>query len=263
MALSTLCSPSAEAVQGYLKFGGSAATAVAGEMITVRSTSTDSLDSTDRAFYSVGQGVSADGAVGFVIAEHFALELGVGYLYGLNTVATYDGSFGSASYHWTDTVSGSLLRFTPAIVVSTELGAFSPYSRFGVVLGIARATHRSDDLDSGTTTVRESEFTGGLAVGLSGACGLDFAVSDRWSLFAELSFMAMSYSPTDGRVTVSTENGVDKLGTMTTREKEVEFRDSRVENTSSQPSEGMPDQSSSISIPFSNVGFGVGLKFRL
>ena len=131
------------------------------------------------------------------------------------------------------------------------------------MVGLASAIDHSTSVDGQTTTENEWEYTGRVAFGLTAAVGADVALSDRWGLFAELSFMAMSYNPTNAELTVSTKNGADKLGSMTTDEKKINYHDSLTTNENAKSSDGLPSQAPSVSIPFSSVGVAVGLKFRL
>ena len=108
-----LCSVVADAAPGYLRLATTASTSFGGEMASTRSTYTDSLRTTDRAFFSLGNGVAVEGAYGVGIAEHLSLEFGFGYFYGLDNIFESSISTGGSTFQQTHAVSGRLLRFRP------------------------------------------------------------------------------------------------------------------------------------------------------
>ena len=155
-----------------------------------------------------------------------------------------------------------MVRVQPAVVIRSSPAGTALFARVGVVLGFASALVHEQDTEKGVTTVTEAELAGGIALGFTGAVGAEFAISERLPLVAEAACTGMSFRPATAKLTLRTENGVDKLGTMTTRQKETEFQDSVFSSKGAPANDGAPKQSGAIRIPFSSVGLGLGLKVR-
>lgn len=262
VALSLAMPVDAAASDVYARIAATGAASAAGEHMTVKSTYSDSLSSTERAEYSLGKGLSLDAAVGVALSPGISGEVSVGYLYGLETLSESSMTLSGSTSINKDSVSGRMLRLQPAIAIRSQLAKTTVYGRFGVLLGLATALTHEEETEAGVVTVAEAELTGGFALGFTGAVGVELAVGDRVDLFAEAAYVGVSYQPTSASLVKYTENGADKLGSLTTRKKETEFQDSVTTDTSAQPNEGAAKLSPMVRIPFSNVGVGLGVKFR-
>lgn len=246
----------------YWRLAFGAATTAAGEQITTRSSYTSDFSSRERSDFSFGQGVSIDGAVGIEVGERVGLELAVGYLHGSATRSdSTSSSSGSTSVSWVEQ-SGRALRFTPAVVVGGRLGKMTVQARIGAIVAVPWVLLHDEDTTDNATTVIEAELSGGVALGFCGAAGLLIPVSSNLSVLAEVTYQGMSYQPETGTLTSYTEDGVDKLGELTTRKKETTFSDSISSSYNTPPQEGVPDVGPSIRAPFSSVGLSVGLQMQ-
>ena len=106
-------------------------------------------------------------------------------------------------------------------------------------------------------------FNGGIATGFTTTIGASYALNDKISLFGDLNFVNMSYSPTKGMITKYTEDGVDLLPSLDPIDKEIQFVDSYVEDDNIQPSITEPTKALKIKFPFSSAGIHIGIKYTL
>lgn len=261
LAMAAATAP-AQAREMYVRGSLGAAGSWAGDATTKSSTSTAETQTFERTTNSLGRGLSMDASVGMELAPHVYGEVGLGYLYGLPFEGKQVTVFGSTTETTTSNLRGQMLRLTPALVITAGTGSLKPYARVGVVLGIPSAVETIETSTSNNQSSEEVAFTGGPELGLTGAAGVEVPVGTGLALAFELNYLAMAFSPSNAKLTKSTKNGVDKLPTMTTREKEIEFVDKRTVVFGETPSEGSPTQAASTTVPFSNFGAAVSLVYK-
>jgi len=102
--------------------------------------------------------------------------------------------------------------------------------------------------------------SGGVSIGGSAALGCDFDLSDMLAIYVEIYYDAMAYAPTKGKLIKYSENGEDKLSTLSTQDKETKFVK---DLTGFVPDPNSPDQKLKKSYPFNNVGLNFGVKIKL
>lgn len=246
----------------YLRFAVTGAMSAAGDQTTIKSTYNSQLSSRDSTDFSFGRGVSIDGAIGVALADHVALEVAAGYLYGVpltvNKASAYTSS-GSTTVSLEED-SGRMIRLVPAVVLNATVGSLLVYTRVGAAIGLPRVLVAEEETTNGVTTITEMEASGGLAFGFHAAAGVEFPLTQGLALMLEINHIGMSYKPQKASLVKQTENGVDTLGTLTTFDKEVVFTDSYTHAANEQPSKASPKEASSVRLPFSNVGFALGLQ---
>ncbi len=213
----------------------------------------------------IGTGLPFVLAVGYKLNKHFGFELGIDYFYGfkMKTKSTSD------YYTYETKYSGQMLSIVPAFVISLPLDKILPYARLGLKLGVLNSLVMSDhNVNSypqkATTSITidsKSKLYGGIAFGVQSAVGADFVLSDLISLFAEIQVDGISYSPSHGKFTEYTENGVDKLSSMTEKEKRWDYLKEVDGNKTIPDSE--PDENVKQNYPFGNVGLVIGVKVNL
>jgi hypothetical protein len=162
-----------------------------------------------------------------------------------------------------------MLQIVPAIVITPGLEKVNPYARMGMIIGVLPSIiMKSNSTNSGgemakSSTVTESKvlLSGGVALGFTAAGGIDFNLSKHFTFFGELVFNGITYAPAKGKYKEYSVDGVDKLSSMKTKEKEWTFEKKY------DADEVIPDDSQGkqgkISIDFSNVELNVGIKFKL
>jgi len=234
-------------------------------------TGTDNSSTYEQVYLSLGKGFNFGGTFGYMFNEHVGAELGVSYLIGGKTVCEESDNDEWGSDLYKTTFSAKMLRFIPAIVVAAGTEGVNPYAKFGIVIGTGSVTHEGDYTstynDMGLKTTHNYlnvwKYKGGVAMGIQGAVGALFELSDKLSFFAELNTINMSYAPTKGERTEAKDDGVDQLPDMTTRQKEIEFVKEYTYNHDSEPPDSEPDQELKQKMPFGSFGINAGLIINL
>jgi hypothetical protein len=231
---------------------------------------------------SFGKGFQTGAIIGYMITKHIGAELGINYLMGTSITSknvhtekyidlTNMNNNSSTSTSEEATTFGTMLRFTPAIRITTVAGKIKPYMRIGLVIGAGsklhetyKSTHTAYGLTD--TYALESEVSGGASLGFACGLGADFKLHDNVGFFVEMGFIAQSWAPKQGLITRSTLNGINKLPTMTTNDKETIFVDNySVSSASSLQNinESSPRKELKVFFPFSSVGINLGVRISL
>lgn len=211
--------------------------------------------------FSLGKGPSVGIDIGYMFTQNIGAELGVDYLFGSRTTfRETDTQF--PTYTADQNICGKMLQFKPAMVFSAGTGNIKPYTKAGVVIGVAGKITSEYEVREANTNYSSDyyeEYTGGVAVGFHGALGLDYALNNKMSVFGELTAVGLNYSPDKGEVTRAVENDQDYLNELTVNDREIEFVNSTdgTAQTSSQPRKELK-----FSAPFSNVGLNIGFKYH-
>jgi hypothetical protein len=213
----------------------------------------------------IGTGLPFVLAAGYKLNKHFGFELGIDYFYGFSLKSKSTGE----NYTYETKFNGQMLSIVPAFVISLPLDKIIPYARIGLKLGVLNSLvskdHRVSTYPQKATTAVEidskSKLYGGIAFGAQAAIGTDYVLSDLISLFGEIQVDGISYAPSHGKYTEYTENGVDKLGSMTEKEKRWNYL-KEVDNDKTIP-DSDPDEDLKQNYPFGNVGLVIGVKINL
>ncbi len=193
------------------------------------------------AAFSLGKGVNVSLALGYMFSEYVGLELGVNYLYGMNSMVTDESSV--QNYHYTITSIGNnrtretqtdtrsthskinsmkrdALTLTPAVrLVAPMSDRLSMYSRLGIVLPISdkmfyeysNSSYSSYNniSSSGTRSNGSSrnsenkkmEFSSYFNLGYTAAIGVDYKLGKTVSLFGEVNLISASFEAKKSTVT--------------------------------------------------------------
>jgi hypothetical protein len=215
---------------------------------------------------SYGKGIQLGGTFGYLLTKNIGAELNISYLFGAKTTNTRFQSNSSNISTGEESVSGNMLRFTPAILLTTDLNKLKPYMRIGLVIGtlasVKEISYSTNTIAANTTQAIEGEYTGGTAFGYTGSFGADYMLGKWISIFCEFSIISQSWAPEKYETTKYEINGTDQISTLVAWEREREF----VENytyTSSNNNQNRPALATKIYLPFSSIGFNVGLHFYL
>ena len=147
---------------------------------------------------SFGKGVQFGATVGFMFSENIGAELNVGYLVGTKSTQTINQDkylmpdfMVSSSYE--NKMSGNMFRLTPALKFSVGKDKLKPYMRLGIVIGMAGKiksvetfTESATPLILPSVSVVESSYTGGVSLGLSAGLGVNYKLTDKLGIFAEI-----------------------------------------------------------------------------
>jgi hypothetical protein len=214
---------------------------------------------------SFATGMNFGGYFGYMVNAHMGFEAGANYLLGKQYTFTYHQLYSpDIDERATDDVSARSLRLTVATRIVFGEGKFRPYLRGGLAFGVLnKITDESKNtaLYFGTTTVTEEtyEMTGGVSAGFAGALGMNYSLSDKLFLSAEITNYYASWGPRYGKLTRSVQNGTDQLPGMTVSEKEFEFVDKTDQTMNT--SDSSPTKSLRTFFPMSSFGLTIGIHY--
>jgi len=212
----------------------------------------------------LGRGFTGVAAFGFNASKFISLEFGISQFIGLPKIADSVMKLPGGSA-FEAKVKGNMLSLLPAIVLHPGFEILDPYARIGFILGIrpainaiAKASNASTNPPEETEAIRH--YYGGVAAGLNAAMGVTWKATSVVSLYAELGFSSINYSPKKSEVVFYEENSVDMLSTLTVKQTQTEYYgqinpDEVIPDTS-------PDKELRKSLPFSNAGMSFGILFN-
>ena len=212
----------------------------------------------------MGKGFNFGGAFGYMFNKNIGTELGISYLLGgttkaiseyTNKIIEPDGTTTINTGKGTYTLSSTMFRFMPSIIISSGFESIDPYAKFGFIIGTGSVIldSESDQNDTKSTW----KYNGGLALGMTGAIGANFPVNDKMAFFGEINIVNMSYAPTKGEFIESIINGQD-----VTDDKGIEFVDKIYTSSEYTPDSG-PYQELKNTYPFGSVGINIGLRMNI
>ncbi len=243
------CSTSASS-QLFVRAGGGYSFDLGGNQIGENFAWTVSSSTREAVYASFGSGIIGEGAIGVALAEHLSAEIAFGYVAGANHEVTGMNDLPNYFYHSTQTYTSSMFTIMPAVTVTTEMMGVSPYSRFGVVVGLPRLVNDgfSEQRNQGIYTSNSTKFTewGGVAIGFGGSFGVAVPFGAP-KVYGEVRAVSMSWSPAKWK---------DENGTMT---REGEYTKEAPYN----PASSMMPEPLQPSHPFGSIGFVLGVMLQL
>jgi len=263
LAFLILAGMAVRAQQIYIRAGlGIAASTAAFNTTDYNITTSSAVYTTKKQ--GLGTGMPFVVAAGYNFSKHFALELGVDYIYGFSLKQTGNGGSYSTDSKW----HGQMLSIVPAFVMSLPLDKFKPYARLGLKLGVlSNVIYQRHEINTGSFKLTgddgmiKSKDYGGVAIGAQAALGTDFVLGKVISLFGEIQLDGISYSPKHYKYTEYTKNGVDQLATMTVSQKQFDYvkeTDLMVSSPDDQPA-----KLNRTTHQFGNIGLVLGVKVTL
>lgn len=208
---------------------------------------------------SFGKGANFGISGGYMFSKHFGAELGFSYFMGQAVKSTW--SFPNASNVLTEERKANVFFINPSLVVTAGKEGISPYARIGALIGVASKLKSTVGLDFNPDIFTiEDELSGGTSIGLSAAFGVNYSLSPKISVYAELAYSGLSYSPTERVIKRVTQNGVEQpITNLYTLENQL-IKDVLPDTYSSQDFDAA-DQLSHV-YPFGNLGLNLGVQFN-
>lgn len=212
---------------------------------------------------SYGQGFTPNLKLGFMFNKNLGVELGVGYLFG-----AMQTKYKNESADRLVEAKSSGMRIAPQLVYKLNSGF---YSRFGLIIpifGTTVATDTDNKHMAGITMVQKvvtQEFKGSFSIGFIGAIGYAYALNDNLSIFGEVEYVGLSIKSGTSTITQYDVGGVDGLPTLTTSQKETEYKDKidpSTDNTNPSIINGGLDEPTvklKTRAPFSSLGINFGI----
>lgn len=221
-------------------------------------------ESTELLRASYGKGAEIHLKTGYMFTKHVGAELMVSYLFGSKIQSSYrDFNTDPSKPHLLDiTSSARMLSFTPSLVLSAGLDRkVYPYMKLGAVIGLPKITStlqgKFPNLIIYPEIDFESETTQGIALGASGAFGLNYSITDKIFLFGEVHVVALSWRPKKEKITqYLVDLGIgpkDSIGFL-------DFTEFNYEKETKAPNPGNILETPSH--PFSSVGANMGVMYN-
>ncbi len=215
-----------------------------------------------------GKGLNFQGAGGFMVNKNIGIELGLSYLIGGKTETTYYAESSTEIDNAIEILYSRMLLINPALVRTSSFYGINTYARVGLLVGIGSVYSETDETytwkptSTVTKTFEKFKKNGGVALGFNSAFGVLYDINKQLSVFSEININNIGYAPTKGEVVEYTVNGADKLGDLTTSQKETEYFNELDQNPNSGGSSS-PTKALKQKYPFSSVGVNVGIRFAL
>lgn len=232
--------------------------------------------------FSLGKGFNFGGAFGYMFTDNIGFELGFSYLQGSKTTGTRDGDVLKTNNNGdiynqnnkdVNSAYSQMFRITPTLVITPGFEKINPYGRFGAVVGFGSyiketeitMTYSGTFWDNENINTQKEKFEGGTTFGINAVIGLEYVLNDNLSLFGEVNYIGMRFTPSKSYLTESTYNGDDQLPGMNTYSKETEYYTSKtVKTDSALPIDNdSPKQVIATNSAFNSLGLNFGVKLKL
>lgn len=228
---------------------------------------------------SFGTGFSLNAGYCYMINKNIGLDAGLSFLAGAKQSADINILLGELK----QTYQAQLIEITPSIVLAQDYNRFQVYTRLGLILATGNINYESvsnlpNGILSGSTSTTNDQndikwsFNGGLATGMRVAAGASANITKKLGIFVEMNANALTYAPTKGKMTSDQFDGKNAMDTMTTSQKQVNFKSSIdasnfgsstaiSQNASQNPNQ--PGEDLKRKYPFGSVGFMVGVRIKI
>jgi hypothetical protein len=214
---------------------------------------------------SFGKGLNAALKVGYLFNQNVGIEFHADCHFS----AKYEGeekyydnsSWNQYSLSSKSNLQSTMIRIVPTLVYELPLKRPTPYARIGIVIGFASFSGETIfNSSDGNSLEYKLKMNGGVSIGSSAEIGVKVGLTKKLSFTAGIKAIGLCAAPKRGEFTSYKENGVDKLYTLSTSEREVEF----VDNVSYSSQTNDPTKSGKVSkeyFPYSSIGLSIGLRY--
>lgn len=178
-----------------------------------------------KAIYgTLGNGLQANLTPGYMFGEHFGIELGLNSFFGSETT-THKETHPSGTL--TETMKSSQFRITPAFYIKSGGEKMSVYARTGLLIPLLGSVkyESNDNSSPGVSVVQASTTTGKVALGYTGAFGLNVHFGKKFGFFAEVGANSLRVKSKETEVTKYSINGNDFLGSVPAYNKDIKYVD--------------------------------------
>jgi hypothetical protein len=227
--------------------------------------SSSSTAEASKVYGNFGSGANIGITAGYFLTTNLAAELGYTYFMTGSIKATYkstDFNNGTITNQNTQeiTFNSSLYCFSGGIKYAYPQRFGTIYSRAGLLLAKSEITYDVNSTNSGSSpsSSRESSTTlsGPLYMGGYASLGFQKSITPVLSVFGEVTFQLLQFTPQKSAITKLNVNGQDQLSSLTTRDKEISYEESY---TSSSTDPNSPRKGIIQGMNFSSVGVKAGV----
>lgn len=173
---------------------------------------------------TLGNGIQANLTPGYMLGEHFGIELGLNGFFGSAT--TIDKVVAPAGTY-RHTQKSTQFRIAPAFYIKSGGEKFSVYARTGLLIPLLGSVKSeiNNETNPAVTTMMELKTTGKVALGYTGAFGFNVHFGKKFGFFAEVGANSLRVKSKGTELKAYTSNGNDELGGMSTYAKETTYVD--------------------------------------
>lgn len=256
--------------QFYINVGGGYNLGIATQSLLFNYEGTNDIEKIENVKTSLGKGLNFGLNLGYMFNSNIGIDLQCSYLLGDETSGESKDNFTYFNINYYDyekeSIKSQMFRVNPSIIIASGFDKLDPYAKFGVILGFGSITYNRlyEEYENNQLEHKKIvkwKMDGGMAFGISSALGLMYHISDLISVYGELNLVGMSYAPKKGVMTEYTVNGSDKLPNLTTYDKEIDFVDDITYDYDIPPSPAEPRKELKIYLPYSSIGFNIGVRF--
>lgn len=210
---------------------------------------------------SYGQGMNFNLKLGYMFSEVVGFELGTSYLIGSSQTKheAVANSLGAPIPVGKVEAKSSGIRLAPQLVLKSGKGL---YSRVGLIIPVAGATIVDYDLTvaPGMQMTAKEEYHGTFSLGIIGAIGYTYALSEKLDLFAEVEYVGLSIKSGTAEFTEYAMNGTDVLPVMDYSDIHTEYVDELKVTDNQDPTEST--KALRQEAPFSSIGLNIGVVMK-
>ncbi len=214
---------------------------------------------------TMGTGGNISAAAGYLLTKNFGFELALSEMMGIAMKGTYVSELPGG---WSETTRyyGRMFMVIPSFVLTPALEKVNPYGRIGLIIGAFPQLYRTYEATRSSGVDYEEKtkeyYHGGLAMGVLLAMGVEFNLSDLIALTLELNYNGISYSPKKSIYKLYEQDYQDRLGDLSTYEKETTYV-KELDLTTAPVDPDTPKKELRTNYSFSNVGVNFGVKFKI
>ena len=213
---------------------------------------------------NLGKGFNFGETVGYMFNSRFGAELEVDYTLGAKTETKVKALSGD---YFKQSLTSNMVQFKPAFVLSAGYSKLNPYVKLGGIVGLGKIKQEVQNKSGIDLNEVEAEAKGGVAFGYHAGIGISYGITSNLSLFGEVNMNSLSYTPTEGKLTKYTVNGVDELPTLNTSQKEYDYIEGNPYllafggGATIDPTK--PLRSPKTSYNYNTIGINIGVKYSL
>ena len=220
-------------------------------------TRTNNTDVRDYVSYSLGKGTRINAGATYQLKENIKAGLDIGYQIGGKTKSVETDLRTAPTLVKTTTIKSNTLSFVPNITLSLSNDGFAPYLKTGLFLGFPKIKlHERDEAIS--TSSRDTKYSKSTAFGIYNAVGAHMEMFGL-KFFGELFANLASYNTKYSEITSVIVNGTEEISNFNVKSLQTVYlknydRGKNIPNT-------QPDEELRIKMPFSAIGFKIGVKY--
>ncbi len=190
----------------------------------VLGTTTASNGDEKNIYGTLGNGIQANLTPGYMFGEHFGIELGLNGFFGSATTIDKAEGPGGTYRH---TQKSTQFRIAPAFFIKSGGEKFSVYARTGLLIPLIGSVKSeiNNETVPGINTMMELKTTGKVALGYTGAFGMNIHFGKKFGFFAEVGANSLRVKSKGTELKEYTANGTDQLGGISTYGKETKYVD--------------------------------------